>query len=88
MRYVVIPLKIIRNNINVLHNFLLCHVPLYYLSHYSVEMLHYLHFYVLLSGEMVDNVFLQQFSHVSVIEILTLVCLKFHRRSRVFKYSS
>ena len=46
-------------------------------------MLHYLHFYVLLGGEMVDSVFLQQFSHVLVIEILTLVCLKFHRRSHV-----
>ena len=53
-----------------------------------VEMLYYLHFHVLLSGEVVDSVFLLQFTHVPVIEFLTLVHLKFDGRSHVFKDSS
>ena len=73
MRSVVILHKKIGNNVNVFQTSHVCHVPLYHLSHCMVEMLYYLCFHVLLSGEVVDSVFLQQFTHVPVIEFLTLV---------------
>ena len=85
---VVIPLKKIGNNVNVLQTSHIHHLPLYNLSHCTVEMLYYLHFHVLLGGEVVDSVFLQQFTHVPVIEFLTLVHLKFDGRSHMFKHSS
>ena len=84
---VVIPLKKIGNNVNVFQTSHMHHVPLYNLSHCTVEMLYYLRFHVLLGGEVVDSAFLQLFVHVLVIEFLTLVHLKFDGRSHVFKHS-
>ena len=64
------------------------HVPLYDLPYSPVEMLNYLSFHVLFGGEMMNSVFLQQFTHMSVVKLLTLVSLKFHRSTHVLKNTS